>query len=172
MQLSDQSDRAQAAEIGVNVKTVAKWRKRETTEDAPMGPKRRSENALNPAQEALVVVLRKMTRASPEKLLIALRRLMPGLSKSRLYRCLCKWEVSRLPRRLRADQFEPADGVPAPMLPPRLRIFLHRFAEDIGRPVYLWTCVNDAGDWVDAWSTESADASTRLSHFTQYLGRH
>lgn len=40
-QASQESTRALAVRYGVNPKTVAKWRKRTTTADAPMGPRRR-----------------------------------------------------------------------------------------------------------------------------------
>ena len=55
IQESEASDRALAAMMRVNVKTVAKWRRRASTDDAPMGPKRSPERSVNPAQEALVV---------------------------------------------------------------------------------------------------------------------
>lgn len=39
---------------GLNPKTVAKWRKRPTTADTPMGPKAKS-TVLTPGEEAIVV---------------------------------------------------------------------------------------------------------------------
>lgn len=39
---------------GINSKTVRKWRKRSSVEDAPMGPKERRSTVLSPEEEALV----------------------------------------------------------------------------------------------------------------------
>ncbi len=38
---------------GINPKTVRKWRKRSSVEDAPMGPKERRSTVLSPEEEAL-----------------------------------------------------------------------------------------------------------------------
>ena len=48
------STRALAARYGLNPKTVAKWRRRTVTADAPMGPRWRRSTALSPAEEAVV----------------------------------------------------------------------------------------------------------------------
>ena len=54
-----QRSQASIAELsrryGINPKTVAKWRKRETVDDAPMGPKERRSSVLSKEEEALVV---------------------------------------------------------------------------------------------------------------------
>lgn len=155
IQESEEPDRALAAKLHVNVKTVAKWRKRRTTDDAPMGPRRPP--YLNEAEEALVVVARKFVRLSLERELVALRRLMPELSRSTLYRYLRKWGVSRFPRRLRRTK--PGGQAPAAAPPAkgaRLRIFLHRFRTG-DEPMFLWTCANEAGDWLHAWGADKVD---------------
>jgi hypothetical protein len=46
---------------GINPKTVQKWRKRGSVEDAPMGPKDRRSTVLSSAEEALIVAFRKHT---------------------------------------------------------------------------------------------------------------
>jgi hypothetical protein len=43
-----------AAQYGLNKKTVAKWRKRGSVEDAPMGPKQRGSRSLLAAEEARI----------------------------------------------------------------------------------------------------------------------
>jgi transposase len=156
IQKSEGSDRALAAKFHVNVKTVAKWRKRCSTNDASMGP--RHAPWFNEAEEALIVVARKFTRLSLERELAALRRVLPGLSRSRLYRCLRKWGVSRIPRRLRmAKPSGPAPAETPPAKGARLRIFLHRF--HLGdEPAFLWTCADEVGDWLHASGTYEIDA--------------
>jgi transposase-like protein len=53
-QASKESSRALAARYGLNAKTVRKWRKRTTTGDALMGPKKPKNTVLTPAEEAIV----------------------------------------------------------------------------------------------------------------------
>src|SRR5258708_35455497 len=60
-QASKESSRALAARYGLNAKTVRKWRKRTTTADAPMGPKKPTSTVLTPAEEAIVVAFRQKT---------------------------------------------------------------------------------------------------------------
>ncbi len=51
LQASQESSRSLAARYDLNPKTVAKWRKRPTTADVPMGPKVPRSTALTPAEE-------------------------------------------------------------------------------------------------------------------------
>ena len=62
-QASKESSRALAARYGLNAKTVRKWRKRTTTADALMGPKKPKSTVLTPAEEAIVVAFRQKTIA-------------------------------------------------------------------------------------------------------------
>src|SRR5215210_6250630 len=55
LQRSQESTRALAARYGLNPKTVAKWRGRTTTADAPMGPSDPRSTVLTPVEEAMVV---------------------------------------------------------------------------------------------------------------------
>ena len=48
-------------ELGMNPKTVAKWRKRQTLEDMKAGPKERRSTTLSEAEEAVVVAFRRHT---------------------------------------------------------------------------------------------------------------
>lgn len=77
---------ALAARYGLNPKTVAKWRKRTTTVDAPMGPKAPKRTVLTPAEEAIVVTFRQKTLLPLDDVLGCLRD--PNLSRSALHRCL------------------------------------------------------------------------------------
>jgi len=48
-------------ELGINPKTVAKWRKRATVEDMKTGPKGPHSTTLSEAEEAMVVAFRRHT---------------------------------------------------------------------------------------------------------------
>lgn len=50
-QASKEGTRSLAARCGLNPKTVAKWRKRASTADAPMGPTRPRSTTLTEAEE-------------------------------------------------------------------------------------------------------------------------
>jgi transposase-like protein len=82
---------------GINPKTVAKWRKRETVDDAPMGPKDRRSSVLSKEEEALVVTFRRHTLLPLDDCLYALQATIPHLTRSSLHRCLQRHEISRLP---------------------------------------------------------------------------
>jgi len=82
---------------GINPKTVAKWRKRESTQDAPMGPSKPRSTVLTIEQEALVVAFRKHTLLPLDDCLYALQATIPALTRSALHRCLQRHGISRLP---------------------------------------------------------------------------
>lgn len=48
-------------ELGINPKTVAKWRKRETVKDRKTGPKEPHSTVLSEAEEAMIVAFRRLT---------------------------------------------------------------------------------------------------------------
>jgi transposase InsO family protein len=87
-----------AAQYGLNPKTVAKWRRRATGEDAPMGPRTRRSTVLTPLEEAVVVEFRRRTLLPLDHVLGRLRDTIPRLSRSALHRCLQRHDISRLPR--------------------------------------------------------------------------
>jgi transposase-like protein len=98
---SIQRSQASIAELsrryGINPKTVAKWRKRETVDDAPMGPKERRSSVLSKEEEALVVSFRRHTLLPLDDCLYALQATLPHLTRSSLHRCFLRHEISRLP---------------------------------------------------------------------------
>ena len=98
IQQSRDSDKARAAKMGLNVKTVAKWRRRETVDDAPHGRQSVPPTGLTDQQVVFVVAVRQLTRGSLDTLLPRLSEFIPGLSRSALYRAWRKWGVSRVPR--------------------------------------------------------------------------
>ena len=61
LQASKESTRALAIGYGLNPKTVAKWRVRSSTSDAPMGPRKPCSSVLTSVEEATVVEFRRKT---------------------------------------------------------------------------------------------------------------
>ena len=76
---------------------MAKWRKRKSVDDAPMGPKERRSSVLSKEEEALVVTFRRHTPLPLDDCLYALQATIPHLTRSSLHRCLQCHEISRLP---------------------------------------------------------------------------
>jgi transposase InsO family protein len=84
-------------ELGINPKTVAKWRKRQTVEDQKTGPKEPRSTVLSADEEAMVVAFRRHTLLPLDDCLYALQPSIPHLSRSSLHRCLQRHGISRLP---------------------------------------------------------------------------
>jgi hypothetical protein len=86
-----------AGRYGINPKTVAKWKRRTTTTDAPMGPKAPSSTVLSVEEEAIVVAFRRHTLLPLDDCLYALQATIPHLTRFSLHRCLQRHGISRLP---------------------------------------------------------------------------
>jgi hypothetical protein len=84
-------------ELGINPKTVAKWRKRATVEDMKTGPTEPRSTVLTEAEEAIVVAFRRHTLLPLDDCLYALQPSIPHLTRSALHRCLQRHGISRLP---------------------------------------------------------------------------
>jgi len=84
-------------ELGINPKTVAKWRRRATVEDLKTGPKSPHSTTLSEAEEAMIVAFRRHTLLPPDDCLYALQPSIPHLTRSALHRCLQQHGISRLP---------------------------------------------------------------------------
>jgi hypothetical protein len=81
----------------INVKTVAKWRKRTIVEDSPMGPREPRSTVLSAEQEAMIVAFRLQTLLPLDDCLYALQTSIPNQTRSSLHRCLQRHGISRLP---------------------------------------------------------------------------
>ena len=104
LQRSQASVASLARKYGINEKTVLKWRHRQSVEDKPMGPKERRSTVLSPVEEAAIVALRVQARLPLDDVYIALKDVIPHLSRSSLHRCLQRHGISRLPK---ADREKP-----------------------------------------------------------------
>jgi len=84
-------------ELGINLKTVTKWRKRATVEGLETGPKEPRSTVLAEAEEAMVIAFRRHTLLPLDDCLYALQPSIPHLTRSALHRCLQRHGISRLP---------------------------------------------------------------------------
>src|ERR671919_2838454 len=89
--------RAAAKRFGVSPTTVQKWRRRQTTADARMGPREPRSTVLTPEEEAVIVAFRRHTLLPLDDCLYALQPTIPHLRRSSLHRCLQRHGISRLP---------------------------------------------------------------------------
>jgi transposase InsO family protein len=97
IQHSQASIRTLAERHGINPKTVAKWKKRKSLSDAPMGPKEPCSTVLSKEEEAIVVTFRRHTLLPLDDCLYALQATLPHLTRSSLHRCFQRHGISRLP---------------------------------------------------------------------------
>ena len=71
-------------ELGINPKTVAKWRKRATVEDLKTGPTEPRSTVLTEAEEAMVVAFRRHTLLPLDDCLYALQPSIPHLREAQI----------------------------------------------------------------------------------------
>ncbi len=98
IQTSEESIRKLAKRYGINPKTVAKWKKRDSVKDLPMGPKQPRSTVLSEQEEAIIVAFRRKTELSLDDCLYALEDIIPHLTRSTLHRCFVRHGVNRLPQ--------------------------------------------------------------------------
>ncbi|MGL4999390.1 MAG: DDE-type integrase/transposase/recombinase, partial [Cetobacterium sp.] len=94
---SQESLKKLAQKYAINPKTVAKWKKRETAKDIPMGPKNPHSTTLTLEEEAACIAFRKHTLLSLDDCLYALQNSIPKLTRSSLHRLFKRHGISRLP---------------------------------------------------------------------------
>ena len=134
---------------GVSEQTVWKWRKRDDVQDRSHTP-HRLQTTLTPAQEAVVVELRKMLLLPLDDLLAVVREFLnPKVSRSGLDRCLRRHGVSRL-RDLKPKATKPAHKPFKAYEPGYLHIdvkYLPQMADE-DRRRYLFVAIDRATRWV------------------------
>ena len=81
----------------LNEKTVRKWRKRTSVEDARMGPNEVRSSVLSAQEEAMCVAFRRHTLLPLDDCLYAPQASIPHLSRSVLHRLFQRHDISRLP---------------------------------------------------------------------------
>ena len=98
IQHSQESIRVLAGRYGINPKTVAKWKSRQSISDLPTGPKQSRSSVLSVEQEAVIVAFRQHSLLPLDDCLYALQPTIPHLTRSSLHRCLQRHGISRLPQ--------------------------------------------------------------------------
>ena len=100
IQNSEESLKTLAERYNINVKTVAKWRKRreDGVEDKSNRPKKVN-CALTEAEELAVCLFRQKTQLPLDDCLDALQETIPALTRSNLHRCLKRHGLNRLPKK-------------------------------------------------------------------------
>ena len=83
--------------MGINPKTVAKWRKRASVGDMKTGPREPRSAVLTEAEEAMIAAFRRHTLLPLDDCLYALQPSIPQLTRSSLHRRLQRHGISRLP---------------------------------------------------------------------------
>lgn len=138
-----------AIRFGVHVNTIAKWRKRDSTEDRS----HRAHNlktTLSPELEALVVELRRTLLLSIDDLLVLVREFIcPTMSRAALDRMLRRHGVSSL-RDLVAREEEAAPKRFKTYDPGYIHVdvkYLPRMADEADRK-YLYVAIDRATRWV------------------------
>lgn len=86
IQNSEESVKALSDRLGLNHKTVLKWKSRDFVHDMPMGPKDPHSTVLTREEEAICVAFRKHSLLPLDDCLFALREQIPHLSRSSLHR--------------------------------------------------------------------------------------
>jgi AcrR family transcriptional regulator len=97
IQKSPESIRRLARRYGINPKTVARWKQRESADDLKTGPKQSRSSVLAIDEEALIVAFRQHLVLPLDDCLGALQSLIPHLTRSSLHRCLQRHGLSRQP---------------------------------------------------------------------------
>ncbi len=96
IQNSTQSYAVLAKKYHLNIKTVQKWKKAKTVQDAKSEPKT-LRSSLTPEQQQIVCEFRRITKFALDDVYICLKPHIPTLSRSNLHRCLKRNGLNRLP---------------------------------------------------------------------------
>jgi hypothetical protein len=89
LQASKATTGSLARQYGLSRTTVAKWRARTTTADAPMGPRDPKSTVLTPVEEAMIVEFRRWTLLPLDDVLGCLRDSIPQLTRSSFTDVFC-----------------------------------------------------------------------------------
>lgn len=155
---SPDSLRVLARRYGIDPKTVAKWKKRESPEDLRAGPKPGGRRKLSPEDEEIIVTFRERTQLPLDDCLYALQARIPQLTRSTLHRCLMRHGISR--------QTGGGDPVEAPTDAAVGCLYVDRSEiRSTDGTHHLFSAVDEASKFAFLWLAapdERADAATFL----------
>ncbi|WP_133513374.1 DDE-type integrase/transposase/recombinase, partial [Candidatus Thiosymbion oneisti] len=171
IQASNQSVTQLADELGVSEDTVRRWKQRDGVADGSHTP-HRLQTTLTPAQEAVVVELRKTLLLPLDDLLVVAREFIhPDLSRSSLDRCLRRHGVSNLKALLPKEE---GPNTPVKTFKAYAPGFVHVDVKylpqlpDQDQRTYLFAAIDRATRWVyveilkDKSATSASGFLTRL----------
>jgi hypothetical protein len=113
IQASDESVRVLAQRLGVNPKSVQRWRRRGSTMARAPGRLPTGSSVLSPEDEAIIVAFRQTTQLALDDCLYALQPTLPHLRRSTLHRCLQRHGLSSLASNAFPPGFRAGRGVAA-----------------------------------------------------------
>lgn len=163
---SDLPERALAERYNVSRSTVRKWKYRETTADRSHKP-HRLHTALSPAQEAIVVELRRSLLLSTDDLLVVVREfIQPDLNRSTLQRLLVRHGVSDRRALIPQPEGEAKPKTFKDYQPGYVHVdikYLPAMADEDSR-TYLFVAIDRASRWVylERHREKSQRAATRF----------
>jgi transposase InsO family protein len=162
-----------ARELKVTEDTIRRWKKRETVSDGSHTP-HHLKTTLTPAQEAVVVELRKTLRLSLDDLLVVTREFInAAASRSGVDRCLRRHGLSNLKALLPEER----EHVPAKRFKDYAPGFVHIDIKylpqmpDEAHRRYLFVAIDRASRWVyvelrSSKSAQAAEAFLKAVHAT------
>jgi transposase-like protein len=113
IQASRESVRALAQRLGVDPKSVQRWRRRESTMARAPGRRPTGSSVLSSEEQSIVVAFRQTTLLALDDCLYALKPTLPHLRRSTLHRCLQRHGLSRLKASAFLPGFRTTRGVAA-----------------------------------------------------------
>lgn len=98
IQNSKESGYKLAKKFGLNVKTIYKWRKKESVFDSKSGVDGSLQSVLTIQEQQIICEIRKLTFLSQSDLLVALKPYIPTLTRSNLSRLLIRNKLNKVPK--------------------------------------------------------------------------
>ncbi|MBW8785206.1 MAG: IS481 family transposase, partial [Novosphingobium sp.] len=133
-----------AARFGINPKTVAKWKNRESCDDLPSGRKLGNLGKLTAEDADIIARFREQTLLPLDDCLYALQAQIPHLRRSSLHRCLQQYGISNLAKTVVWEQ-QPAHRAAYPLG----HLHIERSVVHIGDQTYfLFNAIDQASKFV------------------------
>ncbi|WP_163143776.1 IS481 family transposase, partial [Arhodomonas sp. KWT] len=162
IQASTKTSRELAEELGISISTVRHWRRRDDVHDRSHTRKNLL-STLSPAQEAIVIELRRTLLLPLDDLLAVVREFIhPRLSRAALDRCLRRNGVSRLADLTPAESSQEIKSKPFKAYEPGYIHIDYKYLPqmpDESRRRYLFVAIDRATRWV--YVELKANKSTR-----------
>jgi transposase-like protein len=107
---STESVRALAQRLGINPKSVQRWRRRNARREQRSERSGAGSSVLTPEEEAIAIAFRQTTQLALDDCLYALQPTIPHLRRSTLHRCLQRHGLSTLRSRAFPPEFDAGRG--------------------------------------------------------------